>query len=59
MPELIRLVKCKMCGEKLTGITSEHLRKHKMTVNEYLKTFPNAEIHWEENLSEGKQVLKG
>ena len=38
------LVKCEICGAELRIVNTLHLKKHDMTLEEYVQKFPNAEL---------------
>jgi DNA-directed RNA polymerase subunit RPC12/RpoP len=40
-----RYVKCMVCGRRLHVVHLNHLRRHGLTVEEYLSMFPNAKIY--------------
>ena len=40
--EEIPNVKCEICGKEFQKITNSHLKKHDITINEYMEQFPDA-----------------
>ena len=40
--EEIVKVKCEICGKEFQKITNSHLKKHDITINEYIEQFPGA-----------------
>lgn len=55
------MVKCEVCGEIFKAITHKHLKKHDMTVGEYLKKFNlvQAQLTSRETSSKLSNSLKG
>ena len=44
IPDTIPKVKCKICGNEYYVIQSQHLKKHNISMAEYLEKFPDAKL---------------
>ena len=48
-------IQCMICGKELNAINYLHLRKHNVTVEEYIKKFPDAKLWSDKALEKLKQ----
>lgn len=49
---------CKMCGQKMKTLTNTHLKKHKITLEEYKIKFPGENYHSNEFINKTSKNLK-
>ena len=52
-------VVCKICGKKVGVVNHLHLKSHKITTQEYVQKFPNAQLSSKSMLEKRSKKLKG